>query len=177
MVEPSDSSAKKRTSRPHRRPSALKAGLVAVQKKQYREAIALLQGVAQGARDPDSQVKAQVGLVKAYAGLGRMKEAIALCEQLTAAPNPSVYQWANQMLRQLQGTANPRNLHSACSVRRRSSRKLNGSPSHDASQNETTNGCTNLNTQNCEANGCANFNTQNYKADGLSHFNAQVNTN
>lgn len=105
MVDPSDSSAKRRSSRPHRRPSALKAGLVAVQKKEYREAIALLQGVAQGARDPDSQMKAQVGLVKAYAGLGRTKEAIALCEQLTAAPNPSVYQWANQMLRQLQGTA------------------------------------------------------------------------
>ncbi|MBD1909624.1 MULTISPECIES: zinc metalloprotease HtpX [unclassified Leptolyngbya] len=105
MVDPSDSSAKRRSSRPHRRPSALKAGLVAVQKKEYREAIALLQGVAQGARDPDSQVKAQVGLVKAYAGLGRTQEAVTLCEQLTAHPNPSVYQWANQMLRQLQGTA------------------------------------------------------------------------
>jgi len=121
MVDPSDPLEKKKAAnqqakaadkpgnqgapRPHRTPSVLHAGLLAVQKKQYREAIALLQGIAQGKWDTEIQAKAQVGLVKAYAGLGRFDEAIALCEQLTAVPIPSVYQWANQKLRELQQSA------------------------------------------------------------------------
>jgi len=102
MGNPQEPSAQPGASRPKRIPSALQTGLLAVQKKQYREAIALLQGIAQGSWDAETLAKARMGLVKAYAGLGRTEEAIALCEELTAVPIPSVFQWANETLRQLQ---------------------------------------------------------------------------
>lgn len=77
--------------------AALAAGLAALQKRQFVGAIANLEGVPASAR-PSVRWKAQVALVKAYAGNGQWDGAIALCQSLTTAPNASVQTWATQWL-------------------------------------------------------------------------------
>jgi Zn-dependent protease with chaperone function len=80
---------------------ALQAGLAALKQKNYREAIAQLESAHRGTTEPAAQLKAQIGLVKAYARISAKERAIALCQPLCNSTNPQVRAWATQTLEQL----------------------------------------------------------------------------
>ncbi len=74
--------------------SSLKAGLAALKQGDYRNAIAQLEAVCQNQPTHSSQVRAQIGLVKAYGSTGEISRAIALCQTLTQSTNPEAREWA-----------------------------------------------------------------------------------
>lgn len=81
--------------------SQLKLGLAALKRKAYPEVIPLLEPVAQAVDYPSVQVKAIMGLVKAYAQTGNVQEAIERCQTLQKHPNPQVQAWADRTLDKL----------------------------------------------------------------------------
>ncbi|HHP7245926.1 MAG TPA: hypothetical protein ACFE0H_14700 [Elainellaceae cyanobacterium] len=86
----------------------LNDGLAALKQKDYSSAIAQFEPVFHSDAKASARIKAQVGLVKAYEGLGAIKRAIALCEPLTDASSESVREWAIRALNRLaQHTALP----------------------------------------------------------------------
>ncbi|MGJ3245773.1 MAG: M48 family metalloprotease [Elainellaceae cyanobacterium] len=86
----------------------LNAGLAALKQKDYSSAIAQFEPVFHSDAKASARVKARVGLVKAYEGLGEIERAIALCQPLTSASSESVREWAIRALDRLaQHTALP----------------------------------------------------------------------
>ncbi|NJO42698.1 MAG: M48 family metalloprotease [Cyanobacteria bacterium CRU_2_1] len=81
--------------------SHLQVGLAALRRKAYPEAIVHLEVVYHNAADPASRFKAQMGLVKAYARVGKVESAVDLCWPLRDSTNQQVRTWANQTLEQL----------------------------------------------------------------------------
>lgn len=79
--------------------AALTAGLAALQRGEFEEAIAHFKAASQTG-DPATQThwRSQMGLVKAYAGLGNWEHAIARCQPLIKADNPSIQKWAREWL-------------------------------------------------------------------------------
>ncbi|WP_017651538.1 zinc metalloprotease HtpX [Fortiea contorta] len=80
--------------------SSLEAGLVALKQGNYQIAIAQLQPVAHSQNDTAS-LQARVGLVMAYARIGKLTKAIALCETLVSSHNLQVQDWAKRALEHL----------------------------------------------------------------------------
>jgi Zn-dependent protease with chaperone function len=78
----------------------LQAGLAALKRKDYRTAVAQLE-LCQTSTDTAVQLKAQMGLVKAYVRTGRVAAALNLCQPLCQHPNPQVQTWAQQTLSDL----------------------------------------------------------------------------
>ena len=66
--------------------SSLEAGLVALKQGNYQTAIAQLEPVASSQDNETASLQAQVGLVMAYARIGEVPKAIALCQSLTDEP-------------------------------------------------------------------------------------------
>ncbi len=87
--------------------AALSTGLAALKRKDYGTAIAHLETACQTKADRSTQVKAQMGLVKAYSSSGDVKLAIALCKPLCDSTSSRVQDWATQTLTELQQRLNP----------------------------------------------------------------------
>jgi Zn-dependent protease with chaperone function len=79
--------------------SSVVAGLTALNQGDYHKAIAQLEAVLQNHNDPTTFVKAQMGLVIAYKNIGD-ERAIALCQTLSAHPEPQIQTWALRHLQQ-----------------------------------------------------------------------------
>ncbi|MBD2207638.1 M48 family metalloprotease [Calothrix sp. FACHB-1219] len=77
---------------------SLEAGLVALKQGNYQTAIAQLEPVASSQKNTTAGLQAQVGLVMAYARMGQVSKAIALCQNLLDSPNPQVQEWAERAL-------------------------------------------------------------------------------
>lgn len=81
--------------------SSLEAGLVALKQGNYQKAIAQLQPVADSQHNETAGLQAQVGLVMAYARIGEIPQAIALCATLVESHNSQVQDWAKRALEHL----------------------------------------------------------------------------
>lgn len=79
--------------------SDLELGLAALKSKDYQQAIAILQPIAQS--ENPSKFKAQVGLVMAYERTGNTKSAITLCRNLTQCHQEKIQTWATDYLKKL----------------------------------------------------------------------------
>ncbi|MBF2034932.1 MAG: hypothetical protein IGR92_05470 [Leptolyngbyaceae cyanobacterium T60_A2020_046] len=80
----------------------LAAGLDALQQRSYADAIATLSTLQHRPGLPKTiQVKATMGLVRAYAKQGQTTEAIHHCRSLSQSSSTQVRQWAQKMLTQL----------------------------------------------------------------------------
>jgi Zn-dependent protease with chaperone function len=77
---------------------SLEAGLVALKQGNYQTAIAQLEPVASSQKHSTAGLQAQVGLVMAYARMGQVSKAIALCQNLLDSPNLQVQEWAERAL-------------------------------------------------------------------------------
>ncbi len=89
--------------------SNLQTGLAALKKKNYAEAIAILERVCEQELHPPTVERAQMGLVLAYNGNRTRSQALALCQTLTQSDNPKVKDWAVQTLAQFnQSSPQPR---------------------------------------------------------------------
>lgn len=82
--------------------STLQAGLSALKQKKYQAAIVQLETVYQAATHVPTLLKAQMGLVKAYAAIGNPDRAVMLCQSLRDQSNPQVNAWARQTLAELE---------------------------------------------------------------------------
>jgi Zn-dependent protease with chaperone function len=87
--------------------ATLTAGLEAIKRRDYTAAIPLLETVAQTNSEDGMRLKAQAGLVKAYAAQGNLTWAIALCQSLLDHDAPDVRQWADNTLVQLNQRLTP----------------------------------------------------------------------
>jgi Zn-dependent protease with chaperone function len=76
-------------------------GLAALKQKDYQMAIAHFEAVCQDTTHQPTWAKAQMGLVKAYEGIGEQKLAIALCQALGESKSQQVRQWADKTLAEL----------------------------------------------------------------------------
>lgn len=85
----------------------LQAGLAALRQKDYSTAIAQLEACRDSA-DAAIQLKAQMGLVKAYARTQQIDRAIQLCQPLSQHTNPQVQDWSQQTLAELTQTRSTR---------------------------------------------------------------------
>ncbi|ASC74333.1 Zn-dependent Protease domain protein [Halomicronema hongdechloris C2206] len=84
-------------------------GIAALQRQEYTVAIATFtQLQAQFPTLTSYQLKAQMGLVKAYAAQGQHQDAIALCQRLRQSRHPKVQAWAKRVLPQLLADAGTR---------------------------------------------------------------------
>lgn len=79
--------------------SDLASGLAALKQKDYQQAIAFLEPIAQS--QDSGQFKAQMGLVIAYERTGNTKLAINLCQSLTQSQQENIKNWATDYLRKL----------------------------------------------------------------------------
>lgn len=79
--------------------SDLESGLAALKCKDYQQAIAFLEPIAQS--QDSGQFKAQMGLVIAYEHTGNTNLAINLCQSLTQSPRENVKNWARDYLKKL----------------------------------------------------------------------------
>jgi Zn-dependent protease with chaperone function len=78
---------------------SLQTGLDALKGGRYEEAIQVLEEFCQSASlDSPDVARAQMGLIKAYQGLGRNDDAIALCQELAGSKNPRVREWTKKAL-------------------------------------------------------------------------------
>lgn len=80
----------------------LEAGLAAIAQKQYNEAIAYLEPIAEADPKRSRTIRAKMGLVAAYEHTGQVKLAIALCRQLTQSSQDKVKHWGETALKTLQ---------------------------------------------------------------------------
>ena len=88
---------------------SLKTGLLALKQKDYSQAIAHLEIIAQ--REPIKQkFKAQMGLVIAYAKTKQVDKAISLCRNLTQSSDIEIKSFANRHLKELLKRYPPKNL-------------------------------------------------------------------
>ncbi|HBW57748.1 MAG TPA: Zn-dependent protease [Oscillatoriales bacterium UBA8482] len=79
--------------------SDLESGLAALKCKDYQQAIAFLEPIAQS--QDSGKFKAQMGLVIAYEHTGNTKLAINLCQILTQSSRENVKNWARDYLKKL----------------------------------------------------------------------------
>lgn len=80
----------------------LQSALIALKHKDYGAAIATFSTLQHhGNASTAQRLKAEMGLVRAYAGQGETATAIALCERLRQRPQPQVQAWATRMLADL----------------------------------------------------------------------------
>ncbi|MDJ0708282.1 MAG: M48 family metalloprotease [Leptolyngbyaceae cyanobacterium MO_188.B28] len=79
----------------------LQSGLTALKTQDYPAAISYLESLSSGAPSSNNFLKAQMGLVRAYAGQGETAQAIALCRQLSQSNRRQVRAWATQTLNEL----------------------------------------------------------------------------
>ncbi|WRH66092.1 MAG: hypothetical protein RSE13_20830 [Planktothrix sp. GU0601_MAG3] len=79
--------------------SDLTSGLAALKQKNYQQAIAFLEPIAQS--NSSGQFKAKMGLVIAYERTRNTKLAINLCQSLTQSPQENIKNWATDYLKQL----------------------------------------------------------------------------
>ncbi len=79
--------------------SDLESGLAALKRRDYQQAIAILEPIAQS--EKPSKFKAQVGLVIAYERTENTKSAITLCRNLTRCDQEKIQTWATDYLRKL----------------------------------------------------------------------------
>ncbi len=80
---------------------SLDAGISALKQGDYQKALAILKAVVATVGDRDSGLQAQIGVVVAYARIGEVTEAIALCQTLAQSDNQQVQEWAKRSLEQL----------------------------------------------------------------------------
>ncbi len=80
--------------------TALQEGLAALKQQDYPTAIAYLEP-CRDSQDSSLSLKAQMGLVKAYARTNQTGAAVELCRPLCQHPNPQVQRWAEQTYREL----------------------------------------------------------------------------
>ena len=76
--------------------SSLEAGLAALKRGDYPNAIARLEAVCQTQSNQTAKIRAQMGLVVAYGRSGEPNRAIALCQVLSKHTNPQVREWATR---------------------------------------------------------------------------------
>jgi len=81
--------------------SDLEAGLTALKLGNYYAAIRQLEPIAHNQSREDACLRAQVGLVMAYAHTGKLAKAIAWGEKLHKSANPQVQAWALRALKHL----------------------------------------------------------------------------
>ncbi|MBD2446840.1 M48 family metalloprotease [Nostoc sp. FACHB-152] len=86
---------------PSRAESSLEAGLTALKQGNYQTAIAQLESVTSSQVNGTTSLQARVGLVMAYARIGEIRKAIALCETLKESQNSQVQDWAERALEHL----------------------------------------------------------------------------
>ncbi|MGB3511152.1 MAG: M48 family metalloprotease [Microcoleaceae cyanobacterium] len=79
---------------------SLKAGLLALKQKDYPQAIAHLEIIAQQ-KPPKQKLKAQMGLVVAYQRTKQIDKAINLCRNLTQNSDNEIKTWASRNLQEL----------------------------------------------------------------------------
>jgi Zn-dependent protease with chaperone function len=79
----------------------LEAGLAAIEKKKYSEAIAKLEAVCQGATRQSVLLRAQMGLVKAYEGNGEFQQSYFRCKELLKSSNEPTRRWAEEAMQVL----------------------------------------------------------------------------
>ncbi|MDB9372498.1 M48 family metallopeptidase [Nodularia sphaerocarpa] len=96
---------------------SLEAGLVALKQGNYQTAIAKLTPVASSQENTTANLQARVGLVMAYARVGQIRKASALCQLLTQSQNTQVKEWAELALTHL-------------TKRKKSSKDSNTAPKH-----------------------------------------------
>ena len=79
----------------------LQKGLQALQKQNYRDAIAYLENFCKHFPDNESPYffQAEMSLVRAYRGQGEQEKAIALCQSLAHKPNQEVATWARSLFK------------------------------------------------------------------------------
>jgi len=78
--------------------SSLEIGLSALQQKDYLGAIAHLENLCQNELSENTIIKAQMGLVAAYQGVGEIAKAIDLTKELSNNSKPQVKEWATRQL-------------------------------------------------------------------------------
>lgn len=117
--------------------AVLKQGLSALKQKHYDQAIQSFNQVVQVSTDADEYAQAQMGLVKAYGSVGRIKAAISICTQLTRNSNPKVQTWATQTLKKLQQQPQSRSDSPASTTPSNSTRA--DQPSNPADDQNSTN--------------------------------------
>ena len=76
--------------------SSLEAGLAALKRGDYPNAIARLEAVCQTQTNQSAKIRAQMGLVVAYSRSGELNRAIALCQVLSKHTDPQVREWATR---------------------------------------------------------------------------------
>ena len=81
--------------------ASLEAGLAALKRGDYQEAIPHLEGVRALKLNESFLQRARIGLVKAYSQTGDIKKAIALCQPLSQSTNSQVKNWADKTLADL----------------------------------------------------------------------------
>jgi Zn-dependent protease with chaperone function len=91
--------ARQSLTKPNARQS-LQQGQLALKQKNFSAAIEALEQFQRSGINPQSPEygQAQMALIKAYRGAGRIEDAIALCEPLTTHTDPLLQQWAQQAL-------------------------------------------------------------------------------
>ncbi|MEM7773803.1 MAG: hypothetical protein AAF327_25275, partial [Cyanobacteria bacterium P01_A01_bin.37] len=78
--------------------ASLAAGLDAIEKKNYSEAIAHLETVYQNAERRSVRLRAQMGLVKAYEGKGEYQQAFIRCKALLNSSSEATRVWAEEAI-------------------------------------------------------------------------------
>ena len=98
MASPPDPASNNGTSTKN---ASLKAGLAALKRRDYPEAIAYLERVDQSQSGQSTAIKAQMGLVVAYERTGEPQKAIALCQALSNSTDAEAQAWATHTLASL----------------------------------------------------------------------------
>lgn len=80
---------------------SLETGLAALKQGNYGTAIAHLESVCAMELNEARILKAQMGLVNAYEGIGHIEKAIALCQTLSQSETVKVQTWGEQKLQRL----------------------------------------------------------------------------
>jgi Zn-dependent protease with chaperone function len=81
--------------------ASLEQGLMALKQKNYPIAIANLKTVCRVTTSQTTRVKAQMGLIKAYAQTGALDAAISLCQPLCDSKQQTIQLWATQTMQEL----------------------------------------------------------------------------
>jgi hypothetical protein len=79
----------------------LQVGLAQLKAGDYGEAIAQLEAVLVNELHPGTLFKAKKGLVKAYEGDGKLRQAWKLCQELSESMSPEIREWGDRTLVEL----------------------------------------------------------------------------
>ncbi len=88
---------------------SLQSGLDAAKQGRYQEAVQLLEQFCRNCADDSSSeyLTAQMWLLKAYQGTGKIEKAIILCQKLMISENLQARSWAEKMRPTLSNTSAP----------------------------------------------------------------------